>query len=147
MKYLGIDYGTKRIGLATGSSDTRVAFPHSVVPAGPLALSAIDSLCKQEGVAALVIGESRDLKGAPNAVMEDIAQFAKDLGEVTGLPIHFEQELFTSTLAARQFAPEEKSPSGVDRPRASRKANPAHTNLDASAAALILQSFLDRLNK
>jgi len=134
MKYLGIDYGTKRIGLATGSDETRVAFPHSVVPASPKALSVIDELCKKEGIEALVVGESRDFSGAANAVMEDISQFASDLGELTGLPVHFEREFFTSSLAARQFAPEEKS----------RKANPAHANLDASAAALILQSFLDR---
>lgn len=134
MKYLGIDYGTKRIGLATGSDETRVAFPHSVVPAGPAALATIDALCKQEGIDALVVGESRDLAGNPNAVMEAIDEFARDLGELTGLPVHFEREFFTSALAARQFAPEEKS----------RKANPAHANLDASAAALILQSFLDK---
>jgi putative Holliday junction resolvase len=134
MKYLGIDYGTKRIGLATGSDETRVAFPHSVVAAGPTALTAVDALCKQEGIEALVVGESRNLAGEKNAVMEDIEQFAKDLGELTHLPVHFEKEFFTSALAARQFAPEEKS----------RKQNPEHANLDASAAALILQSYLDR---
>jgi putative holliday junction resolvase len=134
MRYLGIDYGTKKIGLATGSDDMRVAFPHSVVAAGPGALSAIDALCQKEDIEALVVGESRDLSGAPNAVMEDIALFAQDLGELTGLPVHFEREFFTSSLAARQFAPEDKS----------RKANPTHANLDASAAALILQSFLDK---
>ena len=134
MKYLGIDYGTKRIGLATGSDETRVAFPHSVVAAGPGALAAIDVLCKEEGVEALVVGESRNFSGEPNAVMEDITEFARDLGELTNLPVQFEREFFTSALAARQFAPDEGS----------RKQNPEHKNLDASAAALILQSFLDR---
>lgn len=134
MKYLGIDYGTKKIGLATGSDETRVAFPHSTVPAGPTALTAIDTLCKQEGIESLVLGESRTLAGEKNEVMEAIDAFAKDIGKLTGLPVNFEREFFTSALAARQFAPEEKS----------RKQNPAHTNLDASAAALILQSYFDK---
>lgn len=137
MKYLGIDYGTKRIGLATGSSETGVAFPHSTIAADAGALAHVDALCKQEGIGGVVIGESRDLAGGKNAVMEDIEQFARDLGEFTGLPVHFEKEFFTSALAARQFAPQEGS----------RKQNPEHAGLDASAAALILQSFLDRLQK
>lgn len=134
MKYLGIDYGTKKIGIATGSDETRIAFPHSTIAAGPSALAAVAALCKAEGVGALVVGESRDLSGRPNAVMEDINEFARGLGELTGLQVHFEREFFTSALAARQFAPAEKS----------RKQNPEHANLDASAAALILQSYLDR---
>lgn len=134
MKYLGIDYGTKTIGLATGSDETRVAFPHSTVPAGPEALDAIEALCQAEGIGAVVVGESRDLAGAPNPVMAHIERFAQELSARTGLQVHFEREFFTSALAARQFAPEEGS----------RKQHPAHAKLDASAAALILQSFLDR---
>jgi RNase H-fold protein (predicted Holliday junction resolvase) len=53
------------------------------------------------------------------------------------LPVEYEREFFTSSLAARQFAPEAKS----------RKANPSQDKLDASAAALILQSYLDKRKK
>jgi len=84
-----------------------------------------------------VIGESRNFSGEKNEIMEDIEQFKKDIGELTGLPVHYEREFFTSALAARQFAPEEKS----------RKANPSQDALDASAAALILQSYLDKNDK
>ena len=84
-----------------------------------------------------MIGESRNFSGEKNEVMEDIEQFKKDIGELSGLPVHYEREFFTSALAARQFAPEEKS----------RKANPSQEKLDASAAALILQSYLDRMHK
>jgi RNase H-fold protein (predicted Holliday junction resolvase) len=66
--------------------------------------------------------------------MEDIESFKKDLAQLTALPVEYEREFFTSTLAARQFAPD-----------GSRKQNPAHKDLDASAAALILQSYLDKL--
>ncbi len=94
----------------------------------------VASVVRENGVAKIVIGESRNNKGEANDVMEDIEQFKKDIEELTSLPTEFEREYFTSALAARQFAPVEKS----------RKANPSHANLDASAAALILQSYLDR---
>jgi putative Holliday junction resolvase len=144
MKYIGIDYGTKNIGVAVSDDSGSVAFPHSVVPAGRDALSKIVALIKENGAGEVVMGESRNFAGEKNEVMEDIEQFKKDLGELAGVPVHYEREFFTSAMAARQFAPEEKSPSGVGRPRASRKANPSQDKLDASAAALILQSYLDR---
>lgn len=134
MKYLGIDYGKKRIGVALSDEAGRVAFPREVVSAGPEAISKIVGLAKAEGVQKIIIGESSDLAGQPNQIMEDIEQFKSDLAELTGLPLEYEKEFFTSSLAARQWAPEEKS----------RKQNPGHKNLDASAAALILQSYLDK---
>ena len=137
MKYLGIDYGTKKIGVAISDDAGRVAFPLTVVPAGRDALAAIDALVEEHGVGQIVVGESRDLSGAPNAVQAQIKEFGRELNELTQVPLVFEPEFFTSVLAARQFAPEEKT----------RKKNPAHTNLDASAAALLLQSFLDKMNK
>ena len=134
MKYLGIDYGTKRIGVAQSDDTGSLAFPLTTIAAGREALSAIAGLAKEQGAQVIVMGESRDFKGEANRMMEEADLFRKDLAELTGLPVEYEREFFTSTLAARQFTPEEDS----------RKKNPAHDNLDASAAALILQSYLDR---
>ena len=134
MRYLGIDYGTKRIGIATSDEGGSVAFPLTTVPAGRDALDKICELVKENKIEKIIIGESRDFKGEANAVMEDIAQFKTDLAELSGLPVEYEREFFTSAMAARQFAPDEKS----------RKENPSHEDLDASAAALILQSYLDK---
>ncbi len=133
MKYLGLDYGTKRIGVATSDDTGSLAFPLTVVEAGPGALARVVDLVKESGVGEIVLGESRDFKGGANEVMEDIEQFKKDLAELSGLPVTYEREFFTSTMAARQFAPD-----------GSRKENPSHAGLDASAAALILQSYLDK---
>jgi putative Holliday junction resolvase len=137
VKYLGIDFGTKRIGLALSDESGTLAFPHSTLASNAGSLAAIDELVKKETVGAVVLGESRDFSGQANDVQEDIEQFKKDLEVLTNLPVYFESEVFSSALAARQFAPEEKS----------RKQNPAHTDLDASAAALILQSYLDRMKR
>lgn len=134
MRYLGIDYGTKRIGIAVSDEDGRVAFPLGVVEAGREALGEIAALAKENSVEGIVIGESRNLAGEPNPIMKDIEQFKKDIEGLTGLTAVYEREFFTSALAARQYAPD-----------GSRKANPSHEKLDASAAALILQSYLDRM--
>lgn len=137
MKYLGIDYGTKRIGIALSDEDGRVAFPTMVIPGGKDALAAINAFIQERAVGQVVVGESRDFSGKPNVVQSQIEEFARELQVLSNVPVVFEQEFFTSALAARQFAPEEGS----------RKKNPEHKDLDASAAALLLQSFLDKLNR
>lgn len=134
MKIIGIDYGTKRIGVALSDESATIAFPLATIAAGPHAVSEIHDLVQKNAVQTVVVGESRNFAGEKNAVMEDIEQFKKDLEKLAGVGVVYQQELFTSAQAARQFAPDE-----------SRKKNPEHTNLDASAAALILQSYLDKM--
>jgi putative holliday junction resolvase len=136
MKYLGIDYGTKRVGVAVSDDSGTMAFPRAVVPAVEALATAV-ALVKAEGIQAIVLGESKNFAGQHNEIMGSIEQFKKELAEVTGLPVEYEQELFSSAMAARQFAPDE----------ASRKAHPSQEMLDASAAAIILQSYLDKNKK
>ncbi|MEI7719670.1 MAG: Holliday junction resolvase RuvX [bacterium] len=136
MKSLGIDFGTKRIGVAVSDETGTLAFPHSTVKAGPSALEEIVDIVKKEGVGQVVVGESHNFQGEANTVMEKVAEFKKsleNLPELAGVPVVYEKEFLTSMAAARQFAPD-----------GSRKENPSHVKLDASAAALILQSYLDR---
>jgi len=88
MKYLGIDYGTKNIGIAVSDDNGSVAFPHSTVAAGRDAVSKIAALAKEVGAGAAVLGESRNFAGEKNEVMEDIEQFKQDLGELAGVVAH-----------------------------------------------------------
>jgi putative Holliday junction resolvase len=131
MKYLGLDYGTKRIGMAVSDETGSVAFPLTTVEAGRDALSKIVSLLKENRVEAIVLGESRNYKDEPNPVMEDIEQFKKDLEELTRLPVQYEPEFMTSAQALRQA-------------QGKRGEKGEAKDLDSSAAALILQSYLDR---
>ncbi len=135
MKYLGIDYGTKKIGIAVSDDTGSLAFPVTTLKTGERTLGEIIELINKYEAEALVLGESNDLKGKPNPVMGDIEQFKKEISGLAQLPVHYEAEFFTSALAARQFAPQAKS----------RKDAPSQEKLDAAAAALILQSFLDRI--
>src|SRR3569623_1267968 len=128
MKYLGIDYGSKRIGVAVSDDTGSIAFPLTIVAAGPAALEEVADIARVNNVEVIVIGESLNLNGEKNEVMEDIEQFKADIAELSGLPVEYEREFFSSAQAARQFAPD-----------GSRKKNPSQDKLDAAAAALILQ--------
>jgi putative holliday junction resolvase len=124
MKLLGIDYGSKRVGIAVSDDRGAMAFPVTTLLNTDDLMKEIISILKEEDVKEIVIGESKDFKGVPNAIMEEINPFKALLEKETGLPVHFEPEFMTSEAAVRFQGRSE------------------HT--DASAAALILQSFLDR---
>lgn len=142
MKYLGIDYGTKRIGVALSDESGSLAFPLTTIDAGREALNEITALAAKEGIQKIILGESRKLSGEPNPLMEDIEQFKNDVHELTKLPVEYEQEFFTSALASRQYE-DRTQPRRPERVGAPTKAS--GERLDASAAAVILQSFLDRM--
>lgn len=126
MKYLGIDYGTKKIGLATSDLDGRFAQPFEIIVNTDTCVQYVADVCRERGVDTIVIGASQDLTGQDNPVMERIRPFAQRLEEVTDCAVVLEPEFYTTAHAAR---------SGID------------GVLDASAAALILQSYLDRISQ
>lgn len=124
MKFLGIDYGAKRVGIALSDSEGGMAFPHAVLPNDKKLISAIRELIEKEHIDEIVLGESLDYKMKPNVIMEKIVPFKKELEDVAGLPVHFEREFMTSAAAEHLQGKGEM--------------------IDASAAAIILQSYLDR---
>lgn len=132
MKALGIDYGTKRVGIALSDESAAFAFPHAVLPNDNRLVEAVGEIVAREGVDSIVIGHSAH-GSRENPVMEEARAFAEALAEKTGILPVFEWEGYTSALARRQFESREKT-------RAPKKA-PA---VDASAAALILESYFAR---
>jgi len=123
-KLLGIDYGTKRVGLALSDKRGRVAFPHATLENDTWLLSNLTEVIKQEQVAEIVIGESLTYKRAENPLMKEVEFFKAMLEQKLALPIHLEPEWLTSHEARRTA-------------RTKRL-------VDASAAALMLQTFLDK---
>ncbi len=122
--FLGIDYGTKRVGIAISDDSGRVAFPQRVVPNTPVLAETIAFFVDELKVGAVVVGESYDLSGRENPVQKDIIQFVQALEKRTGLPVYFEREYWTSQEARRTQGMTDMN--------------------DASAAALILQRYLDK---
>lgn len=138
MKYLGIDYGTKRIGLAISDEEGKMAFPLVVLVNGSLILKNIENICQREKIENIVLGESLDQEGNPNEIMIQIEKFKKDLENEIKLPVFYQKEFMTSLYAS---APKLKNIFN------SRKEKKFETKKnDASAATLILQRFLDKNN-
>lgn len=135
MKYLGIDYGTKRIGLAISDKGGFLAKPLMVVKNDSKVLESIIDLIKSEGVESVVIGESKNQAGQANSIEQDISDFIGLLTLKTFLPIKRVTESFSSFEAHHRQGKESKN---------ARKSKITKTqNLDAKAAAIILQRHLD----
>lgn len=128
MRLLGIDYGTKRVGLALSDALGTMAFPKTVIENNAHLVPTLAEIIQKEGVIGVVVGESKNLKGTDNPVMNDIRAFADELARTTGIQVHLEPEFYTSREARRLAA---GSP-------ARKKGAP----VDAEAAAIILTSYI-----
>ncbi len=133
MRYLGVDYGSKRVGLALSDEAGTMGFPYAILKNTPRLVDELMMLIEEEAIGAVVIGESRDYRGAENPIMRDVRELAHELGTRTATSIFFEPEVLTSAQARR--APEKEGKSRAPKRRAT---------VDASAAALILTSYLSR---
>jgi len=121
---LGIDFGTKRIGLALSDENMGMAFPLRVLKNDKSTISVISKIIKENKVNLIIIGESKDFKMVDNPIMEMVRSFESLLSVETGVEIDYEPEFLTSHQAHHVQGKTKM--------------------LDASAATIILQSYLDR---
>lgn len=143
-KFLGIDYGTKRIGTAISDDNATLAFPKEIILNDTDVFRNFENIIKKEKITDIVVGESVDFSGKLNALSARIDVFILDLEEKFHLPIHKQKE-FLSTVEARR---------GNDG-KAQLTQSQAHSKVkqiksgraDAKAAAIILQRYLDKKNK
>lgn len=130
-KILGIDMGTKRIGVALSNSECTFAFPYSVIEGKKVqvdieseVLKDIMDIASKEQVNTIVIGESKDFAQQHNPIMKQV-HILKSALENNGFQVVLEPE-FLSSAQAERFQGK-------------------HDKIDASAATIILQSYLDRI--
>lgn len=123
MKILGIDYGSKRVGIAVSDEGGTLAFPKEIILNDKNLLTKLNNIVEEENVEEIVVGESVDFRGVANPIGEDIKEFIQDLTLNFMLPVHTEKE-FLTTVEARRYGEGKQ--------------------VDSSAAALILQRYLDR---
>ncbi len=139
MKHLAIDYGLKRVGIAISDDGGTMAFPYKIVPNNMELVDTIHNICGEENIAGIVLGESHDLSGAPNKIMGSIEEFKRNLEAELDLPIYFQKEFMTTVEARGRSGKEVNNARKVSKQEA--------TSVDASAAALILQRYLDKKNQ
>ncbi|HEX4844613.1 MAG TPA: Holliday junction resolvase RuvX [Geothrix sp.] len=132
MRWLAIDHGTKKIGLAFSDELEILASPFEVWPQeDERTLDRLVTLCKEEGVQALCVGLPRHKDGAESATAPAARAFGEALADRTGLPLRFANEHLSSAEAERLLRER-----GVKPER--RK-----LLLDAAAAAVILGELLE----
>ena len=131
MRYLAIDLGGKRTGLAVGDDLTLIATPIEVLemPPGPRLVEAIRAAIREHGPDELVLGLPLNMDGTSGPAAEGARAFAADLAAATGLEVRLHDERLSSEAAEADLAG-----------RFTRKGK--KRRLDAVAAAQILESFL-----
>jgi putative Holliday junction resolvase len=143
---LGLDVGERRIGVAAGDSEMRVALPVGVVertePAADAA--AIARLMEEQKAEALVLGLPISLSGSLGPQAQSVRTFGDQLAARLGLTVEYWDERLSTVEAQRRLA----TPGGRGKQNKGGRSTKARQiprgRLDAAAAAIILQSYLDR---
>jgi putative holliday junction resolvase len=136
-RVLGIDFGERRVGLALSDPSATIAqpLPTIVRRAGKRPpIAAILEIIQKHDVERAVVGLPLNLAGDETGWTAQVRDFAKKLSERAGIPIDFLDERLTSVQAERAVRS-----SGLKRSEREQKGR-----VDAAAAVLLLQAFLDR---
>jgi putative Holliday junction resolvase len=123
VRYLAIDFGEKRIGLATSDATGLIATPRRTVlrASDRAAIAEIGGFARDEEVEGIVVGLPHHADGRENALAPRVRAFARKLSDGLGLPVEFVNEHLTSRAAADRYPSAE---------------------IDAAAAAVLLEDFL-----
>jgi len=135
-RYIGIDYGRKRTGIAASDPLGIFASALDTIDSTKL-IDYLKNYANGERILAFVVGYPVNMDGKPSEAQADVDVFLKQLDKAfPGVPVHLEDERFTSVLAQRVMID-----GGMKKSERREKGS-----VDRISAALILQSYLDRLN-
>ncbi len=139
MRALGIDYGGRRIGLALSDASGTLASPLRTFERPPSERETVRLVCDEitrlaaddDGLATIVVGWPRRLDGTPTAQTPIVEAFARAIGQATAIPVVLQDERLSSVEAESRLALKE------------RDWKKRKSKLDAAAAAVVLQDYLD----
>jgi len=132
MRYLAIDYGTRRTGLAICDATETIVSPLAVIDSRKDLLDKIKEVIKSENVGAIVLGLPLNMDDSKGPQAQLVMKFSEQLKKHIDIPIHLQDERLSSFAAEEKLAPAQYK-------RAHKK-----KRLDAIAAAEILQFFLEQ---
>jgi putative Holliday junction resolvase len=133
MRILGLDIGSKRIGIAISDAEGSIAFPSGKIDrqGRERDLEALRALAAERGVERVVVGLPKHMDGREGVEAKAARNFAADLARVTGLPVDTLDERLSTVEAERIL-------------RASgRRAKKQRVVVDSVAASNILSTYLD----
>lgn len=123
MKILALDYGRKWIGLAISDDSRKLAFPYKTLENNQKIFFVLNEIVKKEEICKIVIGMPLNKKMEKTPQTIEVENWAKRLADKIRIQVRFENEIFTSKAADKLGA----------------------KNQHAAAAAIFLQSYLDRM--
>lgn len=127
--YLGLDVGGQRVGMAHGDSVARLASVLPTLNVDGQEVAAIRRLVHELGITDVVVGRPRNQSGEPTQQTAAVERFVASVIEPLKLSIHWQDESLTSIMAEQRLG---------DRKKPYTKAD-----IDAEAAAIILQDYLE----
>lgn len=130
-RFLGVDYGTKRVGLAISDGLGLVARPLEVVPREDLA-DALTRIFDEHGIEAVIVGLPTALAGHEGESASGARKLGDEIGDLLGVPVEYVDERFTSRMAEGVLL------------EANMRRDERKASVDKVAAAIILQTYLDR---
>ncbi len=130
-RIMGIDYGARNVGIALSDDAQIFAFAKDIYKNNDMLMDLLAQLAKKENVESFVVGESDNPAGGQNTIMRRIAIFSEALKVRTDLPVDQISEAYSSAEARRALETKIKT----------RK--DTKVSVDAAAAAIILQTYLD----
>ncbi len=134
---VAFDFGTRRIGVASGDTLTRTAHPRSTLTCGPNGpdWASLRKVIADLAPARLAVGEPYNADGTPGPLTEAARRFATELRSVSSLPVDLVDERWSSQDAEERLRAQRAS--GLRTRRLSRG------DVDATAAAVILERWFD----
>ena len=131
MKYLSLDYGKARVGLALGDSETRIALGKGVLEGFTQnkLITKLKTIVDLEKIDRIVVGLPLNMEGEPTPMTEDVQLFVEKLRSHIEVPIQTFDERLTSQMADRLL----------------KDVAPDKRQQDQVAAQIILQNYLDNL--
>ncbi len=151
MKYLGVDYGLKKIGISISDLDGKIAFPKDILFVDKKQgnhIKYIQNIAKIENIKDIIIGKSLNLNGQDNPIEKDIKEFIHNLNKDNLFNIHRIDERFTTSMINSEnrfnFQKKQNSKNFSKNAKTIRESTKKD---DAKVAALILQNFLDSKSK
>jgi len=124
MRYIGLDYGSRRIGIAISDQSNSFAFPRDTIDNDAKTFDMLKRIVALEEIEQVIVGDTRTTNGGENDITKEADAFVEKLKHAISVPVVRIREAWSSQEAAR-FAPQ------------------GQKHDDSSAAAIILQRFLD----
>tara|TARA_A100001011_G_scaffold332506_1_gene359673 strand:+ start:92 stop:499 length:408 start_codon:yes stop_codon:yes gene_type:complete len=132
-RILGLDYGSKRIGVALSDGLGLTAQPQAYISNNEDSLNKLQSLIEEHAISTVVLGLPLNQDGQDSPKSLEVREFAKTLSAISSVEIEFWDERYSTKAVTRQLIDQDMS-------RKKRK-----EKVDSQAAAFILQGYLDSL--